>query len=158
MARRTSQELDMFIIENYKFSTGQDGRETTMYFSNGIDGGRIKRSKSIGGDGGMIIYQKGCKRVFLNFYESLRISGMGEDAISMKMEQKVIKVYEMLLHDKADDRTKLLYSLAPKVGWRVFEFFGDRMHGSAGTVVASDSDANPKKIFEMMNDDAMISV
>ena len=105
----------------------------------------------------MIIYQKGCKRVFVNFHESLRISGMGEDSIDMNTGEKMQQVYKKLNNGNADDRTKLLYSLTPRAGWRVFEFYGDICHGSAGTVIFGDADATRAKILAMMFDDTMKS-
>ena len=157
MPERTEAERNMFNIANYKFSTKQAGRDTTMYFHNGIDGGRIKRSASVGGQGGMIIYQRNCRRIFIQFYESLRISGIGEDRIEIDMVAKLEKVYRMLRTGNVDSRNRLLYSLTPRAGWRLFEFFDNRGHGSAGTVILHDPAATRVKILTLMAEDGMVS-
>ncbi len=139
-------KIVMFNQRNYKFSTQQPGRKSTLYFDDGVGNkGRIKRSDSSGGSAG-IFYGSDTTWLFISPSEKEELEDNFDTA--QEMFKFLIKVPGRLKCGESIDG----YSLNSAPGWTVFEISSQRVHPSAGAIFTNDPDASAENIDKALFD------
>lgn len=156
MPPRSAAIMALFTPQNYQFSTQAPGRKSTMYFRDGMRNlGRIKRMASSGGRAGLYYSGRG-DRLFINYMETLRLTQgdldlPNDDSRVYDIPEHLASVLQKLKTGRPIGRA-MVYSLMPQQGWRLFEFFNGRCHGSSGTVILQDPDVTKTKIDAILVD------
>jgi hypothetical protein len=137
---------NFFVQANYRFSTNEQGRPSTLYFQDGAGNrGRYRRGHA---QGEQLIHQGGqCDRIFISPTLKAQSSAFARGVFEQDWDNATYGAFMDRLSAinavvQAGDPNRVYAgraSLNMHVGWHAFETDGNLVHCSAGTVMVADN-------------------